>query len=27
LTKELKEFPTNEWCQLGAIWLLQTRGR
>ena len=27
LTKELKEFPTNEWCQLGAIWSLQTRGR
>ena len=27
LTKELKEFPTNEWCQLGALWLLQTRGR
>ena len=27
LTKELKEFPTNEWCQLGAIWLLQTRDR
>jgi hypothetical protein len=19
LTKELKEFPTNEWCQLGAL--------